>query len=225
MNYIVALVIVILIGVISISLVLNIGVPVLQVSQDANRFQEYEKNMRFLNNLIQDIAQEGVGASRVYRFDVENEDIEIMSDSNSIQLKFVSDANIQEYLSRKISGNLFLISGNDVSCKTDSNISMENGFLKIELQKVSGIVNTSRNILSMTEKLSNKNMQINDSSIIINDDPSTSAGTGFSKLLRTGNGLPLCTTQFYVNSSVQYDIFYTLFSGADFVVVEIKNVR
>jgi len=81
-------------------------------------------------------------------------------------------------------------------------------------------------VLSIKEKSSETTVSIVNSSIVIDGNQSSSTGNGYSELLRSGTSLPECTVHFFINStSSDYDIFYTLYSGADFFVVDIRNVR
>jgi len=64
-----------------------------------------------------------------------------------------------------------------------------------------------------------------DSSIVVDGDPATSSGNGVSYLERIGQDMPKCRAHFSMNSTVSYDIYYTLYSGADFLSVDVRNVR
>jgi hypothetical protein len=131
---------------------------------------------------------------------------------------------------RRIRDNMIYISGFDADCSLgayNGNAAwvMENNYLKVYLQKVSGTINTANNILALQSKVTGKTIVPTDSSIQIDSSATTSSGTGFSEM-RTGS-LPRCRVHFFVNATVaslSYDIYYTLYSGADFLTVEVRNI-
>ncbi|MBI5072833.1 hypothetical protein HZA99_03370, partial [Candidatus Woesearchaeota archaeon] len=95
-------------------------------------------------------------------------------------------------------------------------------------QKVDGNYDTAGNIVLMREKILNTTIRPSDSSIIIDNDMTTSKGTGYSEM-NTGKNVARCRVHFFMNStsinSVSYDIYYTLYSGADFLSVEVRNIE
>ena len=126
---------------------------------------------------------------------------------------------------------MMYISGNDVDCYENGNITMENSYLKAVFQRVDqssplSSINTANNILALEEKTYNTYIYPENTSILIDDDPSTAYGTGYSELSGSGKGLPVCQVHFYVNSSAtSYDVYYILYAGADFLVIDVRNVN
>jgi hypothetical protein len=86
-------------------------------------------------------------------------------------------------------------------------------------------INTSELILEMRIKDVDVNVTPVDSSIIIDGDPASSAGIGYSKLVKMGENMREGQIVVYVESGsgANYEVWYTLLSGADFVMIEVKN--
>lgn len=215
-----------LVVLIAIILVLATGQTTIELSKETARMHESEDAMRILNNYIRDVAAEDDGAKRILRFN--SPELEINPEEDSVQYKTMSGVELFEYLSRRITGDLIYISGNDVNCDDSTNLTMENSFLRVELQKITEAspltaIDTKNNILSITEKTYSRTINPANSSIIINGN--VSSGFGYSGILKKGKNLPLCIAHFYINSSVSYDIYYTLYSGSDFLVIDVRNIK
>ena len=83
---------------------------------------------------------------------------------------------------------------------------------------------TDRLLLQLTEKTNNITTYVGNSSIVINEDPATSVGVGYSEISRSGTNLPLCQVHAFVNMTTDYDVYYKLYAGADFLVIEVRNI-
>ena len=230
MNPLLSLVFVLVMSIIAITLVLTIGLPIIDTAMNTERVREAKDALSFLDNYIQDVANEGQGAKRVFQFSSPG-DFEIIPKEDSIQFEMESGIELYEYMSRRVVENLVHISGADVDCYTNDNITMENTYLKVIFQKVDeasplSAITTDTNILMLNEKTYNSYIYPSNTSIIIDNDPTTAHGTGYSELLRSGRGLPSCQTHFYINSSagISYDVYYILYAGADFLVADVRNI-
>jgi hypothetical protein len=173
-------------------------------------------------------VREGPGAKSVVKITSPGE-FEVVPAEDSVQFK-MNNLNLVEYLSRKFAGNLVQIGGSDVSCSDAGNLTLENSYLKVDLQKVPkttplSVLSTNTSILAIKEKNFNNIVTIVNSSIVINGNTSTSNGTGYSEILRKGRDLPVCAVHFFVNSTVTYDVYYSIYAGADFIVMDIRNVK
>lgn len=218
----------VLIFVIAASVVINIGMPAIDEALKAARFNDAFNTMKFIDNAIREVAMEGKGAKRLIKFPSPG-DFEIIRNEDAVQFE-MQGPHIIEYLSRRFIGNIAQIAGNDVRCSDAANLTMENSFLRADFKKVPettplSAIYTNETILAIREKASGTTVTAANSSIVINGDASTSSGTGFSEILRAGSDLPLCTVHVFVNSTVDYDIYYILFAGADFIVTDIRNVH
>jgi len=228
MNPTVSTIIITALVIVAIGMVLNIGNPIISKSQTSAQIQEAEEIMKHLDNYIKEIASEGNGSSRIFSFTASGGSFMADAREDSIQFK-INGPRTMEYLSRKKHGDLYTISGNDVDCSTTSNsLIMSNSRLNITFQRKGSssnwvAINTSQNILNITQRDLGITVNFTNTSVMINGDSTTSNGTGYSEILRTGDNRPFCIAHFHINSSVEYDIYYTLFAGADFLVQEVRD--
>jgi len=223
-------VIVVLITVGAVSLVLTIGKPVIERSREYGIISEALQNMQTFDTLIREVASEGVGALRTVQLKVSGGEYKINQQTNSIDFTFA--ALYPPYSPGTVikEGNLLISSeANAKAYETENELILENEVLKISIQKVGNEtnhqpINTSANIRSITFKNNNATIYPEDSSVIINDLPSSSYGTGYSKLVKIGDNLPQAEAIVYVNSTlISYEILYSLPSGADFIIVKIQK--
>ena len=228
MNPTVSTIIITALVIVAIGIVLNIGNPIISKSQTSAQIREAEEIMKHLDNYIKEIASEGNGSSRIFSFTASGGSFMADAREDSIQFK-INGPRTMEYLSRKKHGDLYTISGNDVDCSTTSNsLIMSNSRLNITFQRKGSssnwvAINTSQNILNITQRDLGITVNFTNTSVMINGDSTTSNGTGYSEILRTGDNMPFCIAHFHINSSIEYDIYYTLFAGADFLVQEVRD--
>lgn len=229
MNPVLSMAVLLLIAVVAFSIVLGIGLPVIDASKQQALFRDAENAGKLIDNAIRDIAAEGKGAVRVIEFT--SPEFVSLPEEDALEFKMTSGAELLEHLTRRFVGSIVYISGSDVSCTSDGNITVENNRIQAVFQKVSKAspysnIDTARNLLSIKEKGSGTTVSITNSSIVIDGNLSSASGNGYSELLRSGSSLPACTVHFFINStSSDYDAYYTLYSGADFLVVDVRNVK
>lgn len=228
MNPLISSMILILVMVIAIGIVINIGMPAVNTAKEAAGMKEAESAIKTLDNYVKEVRSEGSGSERRIRFTSPGEFI-ASSDEDSIQFESVSDVELFEYFTRRADGNLIYISGSDVACSSGSNLTMENSFVKAVFQRIPkasplAAIDTKSNILTMQEKSSSSTASFSNTTVFV--DGVSGNGTGYSEILPSTGGttLPSCTVHFFINSTSDYDIYYTLYAGADFLVAEIRNV-
>lgn len=228
MDKIVAIMMLVMISFVSMSIVLTTAGPSLDRTKAAVAIREAESSMKFLDNAVKEVADGGNGTKRMITV-ASFGTFEVIPEEAAIEFSSPSGG-IFEYLSRRFSGNMEYIGGNDVTCSSEGNLSMQNTYIKAVFTKIQqtsppASLNTSENIMSLQDKISGKTIDIVDSAIEISDNASTSYGNGYSEISRTGSGFPVCVVHFFVNSTKDYDVYYTLYAGADFVVADIRNIR
>ncbi|MBI4018104.1 MAG: hypothetical protein HY368_00675 [Candidatus Aenigmarchaeota archaeon] len=228
---IVTFVLVTAIAIAAMFMVLNIGLPAIEGAKTGETFRQTESVMIQIDNAVREVAKEGVGSRRVIKFTSQG-DIEVVPQEDFIQSRTESKASAIDFLSRKTGKNIMYIGGEDVVCDASANFTVENTFFKAVLLKAANAtplpsLSTNNIIISLTEKDSGTQVNVTNSTIIIDDNPALAGGTGFTELLRAGRGLSSCTVHAFVNasSSISYDVYYTLYAGADFLKVELRNVR
>ncbi len=215
----------------AIFIVVNIGTPLIEGARVGETIRQAEAVMIKIDNAVREVEKEGVGSRRIIKFTSPGE-FETFPEENIVQFRMESNVQVVGFLSRKTGKNIFYLGGEDVICDNTTNLTMENTFFKAVMNKITNAtplstLSTRNNIISLTEKETGTQINITNSTIIIDDNVTYANGTGFSELLRTGKGLPSCTAHFFVNVSNarSYDIYYTLYAGADFLKIEVRNVR
>jgi len=218
----------VLVFVIGAGIVLTVGLPSIDQATSVSKFNDAMSMVKILDNAIREVVSEGPGTKRLVKFFSPGE-FEVVPQEESIQFK-MQGPEIIEHLSRKVIGNIVQIGGSDVTCSDTVNLTMENSFVRVEIRNVAettpnSAINTNETLMAIKEKLSGTTITLVNSSVVIDGDTTTTNGTGFSRLLRKGNGLPSCTAHVFVNSTADYDVYYTLYAGADFLVVDVRHVR
>ncbi|MCD6435200.1 MAG: hypothetical protein J7L15_02250 [Clostridiales bacterium] len=208
----------------AIGLIMMTANELLSNSRIVQSINEIKESMKLLDSNIQETYYEGNGSVRKININFHDAYYTVHSNDDTIEAK-VSGPTVLEYFSRRIEGNLITISGGDVDCYRDGNyLIMKNSFLKLNFTSFGSVsdqtlVDTSK-ILNSIE-FEGEAIDFVNTSIMINDDGSTSVGNGYVDLLETGNSRPFCTVEAFVNSSTPYRVKYTLFSGTDFIFINI----
>jgi len=229
MNVMISWVLVVLISVAGISIVMIVGLPMISQAQSAAALNEAESVLQQLDGASKTVSREGIGSSRIIDIpNIQQGTWKLVPEENLIE--FAMPSSPLEPLVRRIKSNIAYVSGFDATCSassyggnTDAWL-LENSHLKVYLQRVNGTIDTEKNILAMESKVTGAVIIPVDASIEIDGNSATSAGTGFSEM-RTGENMPSCRARFFVNTTgASYDVFYTLYSGADFIVAEVRNI-
>ncbi|MBI3190095.1 hypothetical protein HYZ41_00150 [archaeon] len=232
LNFVMLIVIV----VVSIAFVLLASNVTLEAASSNTEFRVVENIMKEIDNSLTEIEHEGLGSLRIVSFS-EAKKFEVIPEEDSIQFKGITTTGTTiEYFSRIFKGNMIFIGGNDVKCsEKDGNadnitdIVLENSFITAVFQRVpkqapASNIDTSYNIVQITEKKGSTVVVFENSSIVIDDNVSSYRGIGYSEIEKADNSLPVCTVHFYVNATaVAYDVFYRLYAGADFLTAEVRN--
>jgi len=227
----------ILLGIVitAVAIVLNVSNPTIELATTDIDVKISEDILHKIDNAINDIVREGTNSTRIVTF-MPTKPIETIPEEDAVQFK--ASLGIIDYFSRIFKDNLVYIAGNDVNCREEdmnmdgvADLVLENTFIKAGFQKINktsplSSINTTSNIVQIMEKTGSTLISPVNSSIIIDDNQTTARGVGYSELLKPGKDLPVCTAHFFVNStSVSYDVFYRLYAGADFLAVEVRNIR
>jgi hypothetical protein len=227
METLLSLVLVFAIAVSAIFLALNMGKPAIDISRSSSDLREAETIMKFMDNYIREAAAEGNGSSRRFVF-ASPGTIDVLKGENAVVFMENSYPELFDYNTRARSGNLLYIGGSDVRCHEDGGrLILENSFVKFAFNKTArtenlSSIDTTNAIMGIELKSRGIAITPVNSSIVIDGKQESSRGTGYSELLSSGNGLPFCTAHFYVSSPVAaYDVYYRLYSGADFIDVRI----
>jgi len=218
---------------VAISIVINFSNPLIAKGSSLQSIKDGENVMSYLDNYVQEVAKDGKGASRSFGFSTTAKDYTVLAGEDSIRLKYDAPFEVLEYFSRQKNGNKMTIAGSDVTCnQSGSQLLMENTHLLVAFQKVGSssspaTIDTANNIANITQKDLGKTFTPSNSSVILDNDPTTRTGTGYSEIMNSGKSLPMCVAHFYVNSTnvAHYDVYYILYAGADFLEVRVDNIK
>lgn len=218
--------IIVAVVIITIAAVFVLGKPIIENAGIGAKLDEAESALKTIENNVYEVVDEGPGSSRVFTVNVPGE---ITKKENTLQFQIKSPKPVFDYFSRSfVTDSITRISENDARCYAAENIVMENSRIRVELQRVVKTnplqeINTKNNIASILQKDSGSIIRPSDTSIFIDALVETRSGNGYSELMAEGPQ-PVCIAHFFVDSSLDYDIYYKLYSGADFLVVEVRNI-
>ncbi len=217
-----------LISIIAIALVLGMGIPIVNSAREATELKDAESDLHFIDTYVKTVAREGKDSVRIFKF-TSPKQFESIPGEDAIQYSMETQTNFIDYLTRSFSGSFAYISGSNVDCiEKDgdgdgiTDLVAENDKIIAVFKKVSGTVDTGEVISQITRKFDNTTVYVGNSSIVIDGDPSTSVGSGYTEISHHGYRLPLCQVHVSVDGNINYDVFYKLYAGADFFVTEIR---
>ena len=227
-NPLISIVFIVGIVIAAITITLTLGNPIIDVTKDSVKLKQAEDAISLIDKKILEVVAEGKGSSRQIQI-LAPSTVVVSSDENAVQYSLETQAELLTYLSRIFDNNIARISESDVNCRKENNLIAENSFVRFEFQHVEksaplSFIDTKENIKSIKEKIAGTVLFPEDTSVMIDNITETAAGTGYTEILKEGT-LPICTVHVFVNSTVSYDIYYRLYSGADFIVMEVANVR
>jgi hypothetical protein len=228
--------------IVAITLILSVGVPLVNKMKDRIVFSRAKDMMLGLDKHIVDIASEGEGSQRVIPLEIPDGELKV--ENNQIVWRFNTESDIVTSRTKIDVGNLVIISNANVESTTNiaddgngsfilktelggtdeiigddfiANISMrgsEDDWVSINTSKLINYIVYDDNIVSGTFSFS------------INDNSSSSYGNGYTRLVPSGNNTNLGRAKViaHINSSyASYDLEFVLESYADFLTIDVKN--
>ncbi len=226
---IVSFVIIVLIVITGTTLVWIYGLPVIKNYQDTTIISSAVNNLKEIDKAIKELSYQGPGSTRKLTLSIPGGKYIVDPDTNSIIFEYDTSAPIVQPGSYIKQDGLYVTSGTDVSAYnetigSDTYWVLENDHLKAVFRNQSGNINTSEIIYYIQQKDEDKIVYINDSSVVIDNNESSSYGTGYSELSQKGQHLTKASVIYHVNSSyIDYDLYFTLRANADFLIIEVKN--
>ncbi len=217
-----------LISLMAIALVLEVGMPIVNLAKETSEIHDAESDLHFIDTYVRAVAREGKDSVRIFRF-TSPKQFETIPGEDAIQYSMETQTSFFDYLSRSLSGNFAYIAGSNVDCtEKDMNndgandLVMENDKIIAVFRKMSGSVDTSNIIMQITRKFDGSTVYVGNSSIVIDGDLSTSVGIGYTEISSNGLQKPVCQVHALVQGTIDYDVYYTLYAGADFFVTEVR---
>ena len=226
LNPILSSALVFLVVVIAIAVILNISGEAVEASKKSSSIRDANSAMLIIGNAVKEVAAEGYGAKRSLKLSYSGR-MESIPGEDAVQFDSEAGPQLFDYLSREFSGNTVKIAGGDVSCNDLANLTMENTFLKVQMKKIprSSAINTTDILISLKEKTNSTEVIFSNSSVAIDGNLSTVNGTGYSEISWKGQNMPFCQAHAFVNSTKSYDVYYRLYAGADFLVIDVRNIK
>ena len=227
MSTLVSFAAVVVIFIIGAALVLNAADGIVSAGTSAARASDAESTMKTIDGAIRQVISEGAGAKRQVTIKPQSI-IDVIPEEDSLATEVLSKG-LMDYYSVITEGNLKKISGSDVKCSDSGDLVMENGLVKATFGKIGSpasqaALNTSRIVKAVLIK-PDTDIIIADSAIEMDASADSVNGTGYTEILRTGTNLPSCSVHAYMNGTYEYDAYYTLHSGLDFIVFQARNVK
>ncbi len=230
---VIAMVLVILVSVVSITIVLTVALPLIDKFNDASYINAAQTNMGIIDNLIREVASEGFGivksalissSAGVYRTNEESESFEYDLDLKSDILRkgtFMKEGNL-----------VTIIAGTASASQNTTHLKIENEILEVVFDRNGNRtsfdgVNTSSIVRTMRLKDSSTTLVPTDTSVIIEGYRNSSWGLGYSELVEEGISLQRAEVRAHLRSNLtnhEYDVFYTLSGSSDFLSINVRNV-
>ena len=232
--------IVILITVLAVGVVILVAMPTINRAKEAALLNEAKQNMHLIDDMIREVASEGLGSLRSLTFKSSDGQYKVNAPINSMDFTysvkygtvqpgtFIQDGNLMISAGANARASVYNLS---TPADGTSQIVLENENIRVALHYNSSAnasypetINTSK-IVQFFNFISTKiNVTPSDSMVTVDDFPDTAVGSGYSRILRTGDHLSTADAIVVVNSTrAYYEILYTLPSGADFLIVKIQN--
>lgn len=225
----VSAVIYVLVGIVILTIVLEAGIPFIKGLQERSNVNRARNTMVSIDQNIQDVAKEGQGSQRIVPMEIPEGTVNV--EDNKLRWKIETASKVIEPRTRVELGNLVIASDVEVSAADYPGFHViENSRILVNFTSFGSSANkTSINTSSLINYITFKDTGTQTSGIFtffVNQNASTTAGTGYTELLQKGSGLSSSTLKASVNSTIyEYDLLLTLDSGADFLRATIENFR
>ncbi len=232
----------ILVVVVALTLILSVGVPLINEMREKISFTRAKDTMLNLDQYIVDIASEGEGSQRVVPVEITAGKLKI--ENNKLVWELDTGADIVSSRSKIDIGNLVITSNANVEARSYTHNGQNGSFIvQTELGKTDDkagdifLVNFTKygsennwtylNTSSLINYIQFKNNTIDGTfSFSINSNSSSAFGNGYTKIVPSGNNTNLGRVKYiaHINSSyASYDLEFTLESYADFLTINLNN--
>ncbi len=221
----------------SMVLIIKMGTPIIEKMKAKASVERSQETMMLLDKNIQDVANEGEGSQRVVPIEIKDGTIKVLE--NQVYWEFETEHEIINPKSSKNIGPITISANSNVETEETNDTYIlrtwiDNKEFNISIKKYCCENNWS--IIDSTDNLINS-ISFDTSTIstgfgfAINDDIDSKTGTGYTTLVPSGNNTNLgrASVVTHINSSsanphYEYDLWLTLESYSDFVIVETRNL-
>jgi hypothetical protein len=220
------------------SLVLNFGLPMLTRAKDVSIISSSKNQLQDMAAAVYDISKAGPGSATTISFKVDEGFLVLDPENDKIYYMKNITEGVLSPRTKVSEGYITVASNTEVSSYETSEESnccfvLENSHLKIKFYKFNQMNRNTNNIVrEFLFKDQNKTLSFGGIEILIDNNETTIPGKITTQLLNIGSLLPRASLIEYVNNSEMnggagycYDIKYTLESEADFLVINVENLR
>ena len=216
----------------AIAIVFQTAIPVVEKLQHSVVIDRMKTTFSDLDEIIRTVAAEGRGARRTIFLNIEPGKLTVNETADRVVWEFATEAEIMSCRTAQRFGNLIVgcnletIAYEGTYNATDAyvleNERMTAYFKKIGSPTSHAAFNMSDALLALYQKDTGNwldNAGFFD--VTIDNNASSSTGTGYTELIEAGENLPYATVATFMNSSeVDYYVNFTLESGLDFLIIE-----
>ena len=214
---------------VSLGVVMQIGMPAIEKMEDNSAIEQAKNTLIAIDKVIMEIAEQGKGSTRVLPIQIKKGKLYIDNESDRIYYVIETESEIISPRTKTQIGNLYISSNANVDVTDNTtHFIMENEHEKIVFEKLGNItsfvsINASQLMKSMYLKDTGTYLDAN-LTIRVDDDPNKESGNGYTIAEKTGTGLMRGRIIAHINQSESdYDIYFTLEGGEDFMQIEVMN--
>ena len=220
------------VGIVSVALliVVQTGSPAIAKMQDIAAVDQAKDSFAGLDKVIQDVASEGKGSTRVVPVQIKKGDITIDSANDQIEYGLDTNAEMISPRTRRTVGNLIFGANTNVQVTDNgADIVVENEHIIATFNKTGNSTNyTYVNVSSAIKSIFVKDTNLTFDGAVrvrIDDTASNEIGNGYVRAEETGARLARGRIIVHVNNSfADYDVYFTLESGRDhFNEISVRN--
>jgi len=207
------------------------AMPIIDKVQCAATTEKMKSAFIKLDKVIQTVASEGEGSKRTIDLNIEEGDIYINADQDTIYWEYDCDAEIFSPRTSQSFGNVVTGANLDTSayestCQGHDGFIIENEHIKACFRKIGSSSNKTRYnmsdiLISVYQKDVGAAVPLEYLEITLDDEDTSKTGNGYTSLTGSGYHLPYGEVVAYMESDygVTYTIKFILESGEDFITI------
>ncbi|MBI3413203.1 MAG: hypothetical protein HY051_03930 [Candidatus Aenigmarchaeota archaeon] len=218
----------------TVTLVITLGLPQLDRITESTLYLNVREGMNNLDKAIEKVASEGRGSVRIVPLEIRNGDFTIDDVNDLVKYEIETVSEIVSPRTAVQFGNLVIGSNADVNASENAtHYTLKNSRLQVTLRKFGSpssqtSVNTTELVQEIKVLSTNKTLPITPNrtvmQFLVNNDASSSSGTGFTTLHEAGTVLSQGNVSVYVNAaSGPYTMDMILEAEADYITVLVKS--
>ena len=219
------------VGIVSVAvlIVVQAGAPALTKMQDVAAVDQAKDSLTNFDKIIQDVATEGKGSTRVVPIQLKKGDLTIDSSTDTIEYTLDTKAEIISPRTKRVVGNMiFKSNANAMVTDNGTDLIIENEHLIAVFNKTGN----STGFAQMNISSSIRSVYLKDTSttfngairIRIDGIASNEIGNGYVYAEKVGRDLARGRIIAHMNNSAaDYDVYFTLESGRDHIFIEIPD--